>query len=62
MCQRDVLFRWSVLEESPEVFEKYRETPSYYNKGPRKAGKPGLVKGIINSYLTGVQLDKTCVI
>jgi hypothetical protein len=49
----------SVLTESVDIFEQYQEKISDYNNVPRKAGKPELLRRIINRFMIGLKLEKT---
>jgi hypothetical protein len=49
----------SLVRESKAIFEQYKEKIFDYNNGPRKAGKPELLKRIIAPFMSKLKLKNT---
>ena len=49
----------SLVRESKAIFEQYKEKIFDYNNGPRKAGKPELLKRIIAPFMSKLKLRNT---
>ena len=48
----------SFLEEPMGIFEQYKKRIYDYNKGPRKAGKPQLIKRIVVPYMNDFKIER----
>jgi len=46
------------LEEPMGIFDQYKKKIDDYNKGPRKAGKPQLIKRIVVPYMNNFKVEK----
>jgi hypothetical protein len=46
------------LEESSDIFDQYKKKIDDYNKGPRKAGKPQLIKRIVVPHMNDFKIER----